>query len=345
MEDKVAFLSSPGAYGGRETAIEVRETHMSWLFLLAERVYKFKKPVCYPYLDFRALVDRETNCRAEVDLNRRLAPEVYLGVSRLAVDAAGNLSLDDEGETVEWLVVMRRLPEGHLLHNAIEANTATREAMERVAALLAGFYRGQPPVDMLPREHLDVFRGQQQTNRRVLSDPRFSLSNGALDAVLRRIEHVLDNEPELITARIEQGRIVEGHGDLRPEHVCLCEPPVIIDCLEFNRSLRLLDPFDELADLAMECARLGAPWIGDILIERAAEMLQDRPPDRLMSFYTGYRACLRARLAVRHLYDTPVREPEKWLPLAREYLAIAERACIRLQPPGDRPRTRSRGSA
>jgi len=328
--EKVSFLASPAAYGAPDRAVEVRETHMSWLFLAGDRVYKFKKPVTYPYLDFRTLAAREANCRAEIRLNRRLAPDVYLGLARLVLDKRGALVLDSEGETVEWLVVMRRLPEERLLDNVIKQGKVTRAEIDQVARILAGFYHEQPAVDVSAAEHLDLFVRQHQTNREMLTDPAFSLQDSPLDEVLSAIEEVLAGEPELLVARVRGGHIVEGHGDLRPEHVCLSVPPVIIDCLEFNRTLRLLDPFDELTDLAMECERLGAPWVGDILFDACAAELDDRPPERLMGFYTAYRACLRARLAVRHLFDSQVREPEKWLPLARQYLEIAARACIRL---------------
>lgn len=344
IADKVAFLSRADSYGPRVTDVEVKETHMSWLFLAGERVYKMKKPVAYPYLDFRTLAAREANCRAETRLNRRLAPDVYRGVARLTLDAARGLALDGEGETVEWLVVMRRLPEDRMLDGVIARGKATRPEIERVADILGQFYRRLESVDVPPDAHIELFRRQQRANRELLTDPRFGVTGSVLDGVLKDIEKFLAHEPGPVTERVLEGRIVEGHGDLRPGHICLSEPPVIIDCLEFNRTLRLLDPFDELADLSMECERLGAPWIGGILMERCTTELADRPPAALTAFYTAYRACLRARLAVRHLLDTNVREPEKWPPLAREYLEIAQRACLSFRPPAGRPASRCRGS-
>lgn len=344
IEEKVSFLSSPQAYGARTGEIEIRETHMSWLFLVGRRVYKFKKPVRYPYLDFRTLAARKTNCLEEVRLNRRLAPDVYLGISRLTVNEAGVLALDGKGRTVEWLVVMRRLPEEWLLHNAVIRGSVSQTEAGAVGDVLSRFYAEQKPVEVSAAEQLELFFRQQQTNRHMLGEPRFKLSNGVLDRVLADIDHVLEHEPELITSRVEENRIVEGHGDLRPEHVCLCDPPVVIDCLEFSRVLRLLDPFDELADLALECERLGAAWVGETIIDRCAAALNDHPSKRLMAFYTTYRACLRARLAVRHLLDSNVRQPGKWLPLARDYLAIADRARLSLQPPASPRATRSHGN-
>lgn len=317
---------------------------MSWLFLAGDRVYKLKKPVKYPYLDFRTLAAREANCRAETRLNRRLAPDVYRGVARLTVDEAGIVALDGEGETVDWLVVMRRLPEDRMLDNVIARGAVTRGEIERVADILAHFYRRLEPVCIPVDEHLDLFVRHQNINRELLSEPRFGVTGGMLDGVLADLDDFLNRESGLLAQRLRDGRIVEGHGDLRPGHICLREPPVIIDCLEFNRALRLLDPFDELADLAMECERLGAPWIGGILMERCAAELNDRPPERLMAFYRAYRACLRARLAIRHLLDAEVRDPEKWPPLAREYLEIAQRACLRFRPQADRRASRSHGS-
>jgi len=343
--DKVAFLSRPDAYGGRAAEVEVKETHMSWLFLAGNRVYKLKKPVKYPYLDFRALAAREANCRTETRLNRRLAPDVYRGIARLTCGRQGNLALDGEGETVDWLVVMRRLPEDRMLDHLIEQDPVTRRDIERVADILGQFYRRLEPVDIPPDEHIALFVRHQQINRELLTEPDFGVTGPMLDGVLADIDDFLEREPGLITERVREGRIVEGHGDLRTGHICLCETPVIIDCLEFSRALRLLDPFDELADLASECERLGAPWIGDILMDRCAAELDDRPPERLMAFYTAYRACLRARLAIRHLRDTEVREPEKWPPLARQYLEIADRACLKLRPRVTERGSRSRGSA
>lgn len=342
MRDKVQFLSRPEVYGPHVAEVDVKETHMSWLFLAGDRVYKLKKPVKYPYLDFRTLAARETNCRAEARLNRRLAPGVYRGVARLTREKAGTLALDGDGDTVDWLVLMRRLPEDRMLDRLIAGRTVQRGEIERLADVLARFYRRLAPAAISPDEHIALFIEEQRTNRKVLTEPRLGLASPLLDNVLACIDGFLQRERERITGRVRAGRIVEGHGDLRPEHICLCDPPLIIDCLEFSRTLRLLDPFDELANLALECARMGAPWIGDILIDHSAGALDGRPPEPLMAFYTAYRACLRARLAIRHLLDEPVREPGKWLPLAQEYLMIADRACVRVRSPEDRPANRSR---
>lgn len=343
--EKVAFLSAPASYGASVRDVEVKETHMSWVFLAGERVYKLKKPVKYPFLDFSTLAAREADCREEVRLNRRLAADVYLGVIPLTLGADGRLALEGGGAPIDWLVVLRRLPAEKMLDQAIARGTVTRRQINQVAEVLARFYRAAEPADVTPQQYVAHFAREQGKNRSLLTDRRFALPRATLNAILSAVEAVIGDEPELLMGRARDGRIVDGHGDLRPEHVCLSEPPVIIDCLEFNRGFRQVDPFDELAFLGMECGRLDGAWIGEALISRCAELLNDSPQARLFAFYTAYRACLRARLALAHLVEPGTRDAEKWLPLAASYLAIAERTCLTLRPREARPASPPRGSA
>ena len=133
-----------------------------------------------------------------------------------------------------------------------------------------------------------------------------------------------------MTARAEERRIVEGHGDLRPEHVFLGPSPLVIDCLEFRADLRCLDPVDELAFLAMECERLGAAGIGRILFDRYRRRTGDNPSRALINFYKALNALIRARIAILHLREIPVRDPAKWPRRAGDYLAIANQMMRRL---------------
>ena len=128
-----------------------------------------------------------------------------------------------------------------------------------------------------------------------------------------------------------EGRLVDGHGDLRPEHVCLDDEVAIFDCLEFSAELRMVDPVDELAYLGVECALLGAPWFGPVLFERVTKTLRDEPVYPLFHLHASRRAVLRARLALAHLLDPAPRQPAKWEPLAARYLDLAEHALERLE--------------
>ncbi len=327
IEEKVRFLRLPAAYG-KPGAAEVlaRETHMSWVFLTGERVYKLKKPVRYDFLDFSTLDARERNCREEDRLNRRLAENVYLGVLPLTLSSKGELAIGGEGPPVDWLVLMRRLPLDRMLDQTIERRTVSRDEIISVADRLCDFYRLAQPAELTPEAYVAHFIREQAQTREVLTDRTFDLDGARIGKILGGIEDILFAQPELLKARVEGGRVVEGHGDLRPEHVCLNTPTVIIDCLEFNREFRLVDPADELTFLGLECERLGAGWIGPVLLNRYAGRLGDTPSAKLVAFYRSYRACLRARLSLVHILEHDPRKPEHWLPLARQYLALADAA-------------------
>jgi aminoglycoside phosphotransferase family enzyme len=326
IDEKVRFLSTCEAYARCPQVVDVKETHMSWVFTAGDRVYKLKKPVHYPFLDFRTLAARETNCREEVRLNRRLAPDVYLGVVSLTADENGRLAIAGMGEVVDWLVEMRRLPDELMLDQAILRHRIEQDGsgrLDAVADLLIGFYRVAPPADISPSAYVEQFAREHAINEAVLCDPNFQLDGGQVRDVVARVRHGIENAEDL-KRRVKGDRIVEGHGDLRPEHVCLSDPPLIIDCLEFSRALRLVDPFDELIFLTLECELLGGGWVGEHIFERCAEGLNDTPAAPLLEFYWTYRACLRARIALAHLLEPNPRTPEKWVPLARSYLRLAQ---------------------
>ncbi len=117
--------------------------------------------------------------------------------------------------------------------------------------------------------------------------------------------------------------VIDAHGDLRPEHIYLLDPPVIVDRLEFNRDLRLFDPLDELAFLAIECERLGAGWIGDFGFECFREHISDQISPALIAFYKSLRACMRARLALGHVFEPRHEKNSPWFRPAEHYTATA----------------------
>lgn len=324
VADKVRFLERPGAYPGRPERVETVETHMAWVFLTDRFAYKLKKPVRYDYLDFSTVEARRRDGLEEVRLNRRLAAGVYLGIVPLTWERGGELALDGDGEVVDWLVKMRRLPSERMLDRAIEDGTATEEDVDRAARLLAGFYRDARPVEITPAEYRERFRRDLEEIRRELSLFDLRLPAGRLEGVVGALLRFVEERGWKLDRRVEAGRILEAHGDLRPEHVCLTPEPVVIDCLEFNRGFRLLDPADELAFLTLECERLGAAWVGERFVEVYRSVTGDRPPPDLFRFYQGFRAALRAKLAAWHTRDDQRRNGAEWLAEAADYLEWGE---------------------
>lgn len=327
---KVEFLSRANTYGLGTGAISRVETHMSWVFLAGNRVYKLKKPVRFPYLDFSTLARREAACRAELRFNRRLAPDVYLDVVSLTENGCG-LAIGGKGIPVDWLVMMKRLDERSMLDRMIEEGRLGFIQLDRLSETLGRFYRSATPILLSPAAYLASWRQSLVDNQRVLLDARFRLPVGLVRWIVITQSRFLQQRGCCITERLRHRHIVDGHGDLRPEHISLDDKVRIIDCLEFNDRLRMVDPFDEIAFLSLECERLGAAWAGIYLQDRMKRLLRDGPADELLTFYYCHRATLRARLTIAHLLEKEPRTPEKWPHLARSYLKLAEKSARRLE--------------
>lgn len=324
FEEKLQFMLQPAAYPDKPQHISAVETHMSWVFLTDSYAYKLKKPVLYDFLDFSSIEARHTDSAEEVRLNARLAPHIYLGIFPLTRDAAGHLKIDGEGEVVDWLVKMRRLPVDRMLDHAIKQGAVETTDVKRVAMVLAKFYQTSPPAELSESKYAERLEKNITDNLRELSDSRYQLPEAIVCKINAAQFAFLRQESELLFQRVRAGKIIEAHGDLRPEHIWLGEEPVVIDCLEFKREYRILDIADELAYLAMECEHMGALAVGQIFIETYSEVTKDKPPDKLLHFYKSYRATLRAKITIWHIKDSKVRNLSKWSSLAREYLKLAE---------------------
>ena len=319
---KVDYLSRPDTYIPAPKIVTARETHMSWVFLAGDGVYKLKKPVRFPYLDFSTLERRAAACWAEVSLNRRLAPDVYLGAVPLTVAPTG-YAIGGGGRVVDWLVVMRRLDESQTLEALLAAHTVSQAQVLHLADNLRGFYSHAPRVTMDPESYLLSLQKAAAVDRHVLLNPAFDLNQGTIERISGIWRRFLRQRHNILAERVQRRFILDAHGDLRPEHIWLSAPYPIIDCLEFNPRLRTLDALDELAFLHLECERLGGRWVGEVLRRRLAIFLDDDPASGLFLFYRIGRAMLRARLSIAHLFDPHPRTPEKWPRQARSYLAIA----------------------
>lgn len=329
LGEKVAFLSSPLAYSHRPREVATIETHMSWLFLTGTLAYKLKKPVRYPFLDFSSLGRRRHYCAEELRLNRRLAGSVYRRLVPLCRDESGALVLDGGGAIVDWLVEMEQLPDAARLDHRLQQGGASADDLVAVAERLASFYAAARPLRRAGFLYLKHLHVESEVNLRLLTRPWTGLDPDRTRALLERVGALLRRCGPAIIERIEGGMIVEGHGDLRPEHVFLGQPPRIIDCLEFDRSMRLLDPYDEINYLGLESELVGAPWVRPLVLDVLDRVL-DRPPDpALLALYGAFRAMLRARICIAHLLDPEPADPERWPKKAERYLDVAERECLK----------------
>jgi aminoglycoside phosphotransferase family enzyme len=324
LEAKIAALLRPETHPDVDGRIDAIETHMSWVVRTPVYVYKLKKPVRSATLDFSTLRARALRCADEVRLNRRLAGDTYLGVVPLVMDEAGALRLGGPGSVVDWLVKMRRLPEARTLERLLRQGAVDAAVLRAVGEKLAHFYARERPIVRSPARTYRALLADVHRTWQALASERYGLSAAALArasapqlAAARRLRGMLE-------VRVRDGKLVEGHGDLRPEHVFLVEPePVIIDCLEFNRALRTLDPADDLGFLALECERMGERAARAIFFDTYRGITGDRPADALVHFYQSYRAGLRAKLAAGHLDEPRYRDCDKWRTRAQDYVELA----------------------
>lgn len=329
IEAKLAFLHRLESYPLGTNALDCIETHMSWVFMTDTSVYKLKKPVVFPFLDFSTLTARAFYCREEVRLNARLAPGVYQGVVALqrvsdTFELVPESKVRIAADTVDWLVHMRRLPLHLALDQCIRVNSVSAAQMDALLAALGAFYRCSPPIPVSGETYSTRFHSTLEASRRILIMPQFHLHGAS--QVLQRMEATLAQGDDLLRMRALHQCILDGHGDLRPEHIFLADHPVVIDCIEFNPQLRHVDPFDEIAFLGLECEVAGAPWIASYLRASLERALHQHPPASLHSLYKAHRAILRARFAIGHLLDPQPRAPERWKPLAERYIAQASAA-------------------
>lgn len=328
LAELVAVLSDPALYPGPPPAVELRQTHASAVFLTPTDVYKLKKPVALGFLDYSTLPKRGYMSRREVALNRRLAPGVYLGVERLVRRPNGSLHLGGRGLVVDYLVHMRRLPDGQMLSSLLAAGEAGEEEVARVARRIAHFHAETPAVDarfgsprILWRNAADNFRGLEA----VPGDTGVIASMRAeLEAYTRLALHA---QGRLLRDRAANGRVRDGHGDLRCEHIYFHDGEVLaIDCIEFDRRYRYADVALDLAFLAMDLAALGYPDFGRLLADEYVAASGDDIRS-LMPLFCSYRATVRAKVAVLRALEgefTPA-EREQALIEALRYLVLALR--------------------
>lgn len=276
--------------------VEIRETHISWLFLTAERAFKLKKPLVLDFVDYGTPARRHVMCREEVRLNARLAPEIYLDV-RAVVDTGQELRIVDENDpaAVDYLVEMRRYVDRQTLSAGVLDGRLLADVMPAVARVLAEFHAACP-VTTDQRGAIAVQRELDENLAGLLA---------LLDtpAVRRRVHRLgaflrtwADRHDDLLRRRGEAGRVREGHGDLRAEHIILTPAISIVDCVEFDAGLRTLDVADDLAFLVMDLCASGAEAFARQLMAEYRRAGGDCGPDALVWFFAVHRALVRAKV-------------------------------------------------
>lgn len=274
-----------------EQGAAVAETHGAVVFFVGDRAYKVKKPVDLGFLDFSTREKREAACRREVELNRRLSPDVYLGVADVH---------DPSGEVADHLVVMRRMPVERRLSTLVESGVDVRADVVRIARAVADFHASAERSAVADRcAGRDALAGRWADNTAgfgpYLDDVVPAGTVAAVDALAAR--YLAGREP-LIASRVAAGRACDGHGDLLADDVfCLDDGPRILDCLEFDDELRYEDALADVAFLAMDLERLGRPDLSALLLDAYRTATGDSWPPSLAHHHIAYRAQVRSKVA------------------------------------------------
>ncbi|HEX6996618.1 MAG TPA: AAA family ATPase [Gammaproteobacteria bacterium] len=292
----VAGLARPEAYGPGVAAVRMVETHISWVFLTGEHAYKVKKPVKLPFLDFSTLERRRRFCELEVAINRRIAPELYLGVVPIGGEPAAPRV--GQAPAIEYAVKMREFPAGARLDRRIAADAVPREALAAFAERLARFHAAAPPVSSLPRDPVEAAVRAALENFDALEPAAADeAERGRLQALRTWTEREGERLAPAFRARFAAGRYREGHGDLHLENlVVLDEEIVAFDALEFDIELRQIDVMSEAGFLVMD---LMAHERGDLayaFLNRYLEAGGDYEGLAVLPFYLIYRALVRAKV-------------------------------------------------
>ncbi|MCA9263425.1 MAG: AAA family ATPase [Planctomycetales bacterium] len=322
-------LLNPSFYPDAPGHVELIETHISWVFLTDRFAYKLKKPVHFDFLDFSTLDLRRRDCQQEIEVNRRFTHRVYLAMVPITRGPEGGYQLAGPGEPVDWLVKMRRLPERRCLRTLIRSSHFDAHTQTVLAETLALLYVGLAPVTIRAADYEQRLRAHIRSNGETLLSCAVASPERLATLHAAQQRFVWLRSPALKT-RVCDGRIIDGHGDLRPEHIYLLQPMQIIDAIEFNPEYRANDIVDELAFLAMECRILGANEFGSQLFDAYMRRSQDIIPAGLIDFYTSYRAAVRAKVLA--LQSRQNGSPLDATPVER-YLRLADEAATSFRRP------------
>ncbi len=323
----IQALLSPSVYDHAASDIRLVQTHISYVLLAGDYVYKFKKPVNFGFLDFSTLDKRQYCCEQELILNRRLCPDIYLGLVTVTMEQ-GQYRLDGEGEVIEYGVRMVRMPEERMMVNVISAGELGREHIDSLVKTLVPFYRQAERSEEIDRfgtaesVAVNVLENFDQTREFVggyaLSRDRFERISHYARTVLAR--------PDLFARRIARGRIRDCHGDLYSANICLADKVYIYDCIEFNQRFRYCDVASDIAFLAMDLDFHGFADLSAYLVERFGRVSGDDDLAGILDFYKCYRAYVRGKIGLFTAADPAVDETVRQAGLegAGQYFHLAE---------------------
>jgi len=327
LPELVKALLDPKAYPETTKQVELVQTQMSFVFLTDNYVYKVKKAVNLGYLNYTTLEKRYFYCQKEVELNRRLCPEVYLGVVPVSRERSG-IFMGGRGKVIEYAVKMCRLPQEAMMDVLLANNRVVPEMVASVAQKLVEFHQqAETSATISAFGQLDIIT--QNTEENFTQTEKYvshTISQEKYQHIRAYTDDFIDKNASLFYKRIKDGRIRDCHGDLHAAHICFANGICIYDCIEFNDRFRYCDIASEVAFLAMDLDHYERADLSSSFINAYVEVSQDKELLTLLNFYKCYRAYVRGKVESFKLDDRYISEKEKTkvLAVAKSYFDLAE---------------------
>lgn len=328
------LLLNKNAYPEDVKSVNLIQTHISYIFLTDKYVYKIKKPVNFGFLDFSTLEKRRYYCEQEVKLNNRLSTGIYLGICPVVSD--GNLlriignkseSIEKKYEVVDWAVKMRKIPQDLIMKEIAKKRALTSDMISRIAKKIAEFHRIAETNEKIARfGEIDTVKTNTDENfEQTKNYIGKTISRSQYNRLRSYTERFYKTKAWLFKKRIEDGFIKDCHGDLHMEHICITDPIIIYDCIEFNERFRYSDTAADIAFLAMDLDYNHYQDMSELLVSKYIEYSGDDDLREILDFYKIYRAYVRGKVISFRLDDPHISEEDKETALnaAKSYFALA----------------------
>jgi uncharacterized protein len=324
----VDALLTPQAYCDNPSKIELIQTHISFVFVTDNFVYKMKKAVNFGFLDFSTLEERRFFCNKELELNKRLCSDVYLEV--LPINKSNDIKILGRGETVEYVLKMKRLPQEKIMTNLLKEEKVDNDTIEKLAKIISTFHSNaetNKEINVYGSEKViktnwdeNFTQTQKYINRTVTSEQFQNIQS--------KVNVFIENQQKLFESRIKNGKIRDCHGDMHSGNIFLTDQICIFDAIEFNDRFRYSDVASDVAFLAMDLEFQNKPRLSDYLIKYYLEFSKDETLSSVLAFYKCYRAYVRGKVISfkiddsnisLHEKDASTKEAQAYFKLATEY--------------------------
>ena len=321
----VEALMKPEAYDENPGLIELVQTHISFVFLTKNFVYKMKKAVNFGFLDFSTLEKRRFFCEKELELNKRLCPDMYLEV--VPINESNVVKIRGEGKPVEYAVKMKRLPQDKILSKLLEENKVDNTLIDRIAKIITDFH------------------AKAETNQRISGfgaltiiktnwDENFDQTKEYIDKTIsakdfgtirQRVKKFIAENSTVFEKRIKENRVKDCHGDIHSGNIFAVDKVYIFDAIEFNERFRYSDVAADVAFLAMDLDFRGRHDLSDFFVEKYIKYSGDRELTKLLPFYECYRAYVRGKVVGFRLKDPNINDQGKLVAIkeAEAYFKLA----------------------